>query len=343
MCFGNMQTTQQNNGTNTNSSQSLINSASAAQSDIDPMLRDQANSNLDWLTNARENGYTPYEGPRVAADTWPQANARSQFSNMSNDEVNKFINQGYQYVQAAGNAPAQHVGTERVVDQGGQLGAISDYTSPYINQVLKPQLQDLDEEGMRRAKELNSRAAMAGAFGDTGWEFGRARESDLTRRAREAAIGNANQNAYDRAMQLRETDAGRFLDVNKSNANYEEQRLARMQSVGNDMAKMGIMNDQNRLAILGALDKSGQALQAQDQKALDAAYQEFSRATGFPLEVSQMIIQAVNGSPLSKAMSEQKVGTTDTTTNSSGTTTGQTQQPNNSGFNILGSLLGAFF
>ena len=88
-----------------------------------------------WLTEASQNlaskaqevtdkPFEAYTGDRVADLNPDQQNAFQR--------LRDFIGGGQTINSATGvmNAPAQNIGTERTVDEGGRLGAINDYLNP---------------------------------------------------------------------------------------------------------------------------------------------------------------------------------------------------------------------
>ena len=123
-------------------------------------------------------------------------------------------------------------------------------------------------------------------------------------------------------MALKNSDIARLLDVAKGNAGLKEQGLAR--SLGGSQALLGLdkYNTGRGLDLATALAGAGKTSRGIDQAKLDAAYQEFSNKTGYPLEISKLIISALAGSP-SRA---------DTTTTET--------KPDNSGWGLVGSLAG---
>lgn len=426
MCFGNLETTGQTNSVNNSNTVASTNTARAT--DIDPTLRDFGTSSINYLTNLRDSGYQGYPDMTalVAPLSNYSGEAGAQLEGMAASSMDPMLGTASSYYRYAGDAPAQSVGQNSTpyyyeyanagpqsvgqdsramymaAGNGGtssirnpgtvindrRLGSIQSYMDPYLQEVLTPQLQDIQEQGYRDLHHNNAMAAMAGAFGDTGWGQEEARLRDLNQRTRAATIGNAESQAFNNAMGLRSSDLSRMTDVDirnaaerdaalarqmqagqglaglettnaglqeqrlqrllqggqaiggveAQNAALQEQHLQRMQQAGDALTRLGVMNTQNRLSILNALDQAGRAQQSNDQASADAAYREFSRQTGYPLEVSQMLVSAINGSPLTRASTQ--VGASNTTANTAGTQTGTTQAPNNSGFQLLGTLLG---
>lgn len=145
------------------------------------------------------------------------------------------------------NAPP--ISTERVVDQTGKLGAISDYINPYAQEAIQPTLDAINKAADQQRKALGASATSAGAFGDarhgvdeTGLNF-----NQMT------ALGNAEatgmSNAFDQAMANRQTDLSRYTDVDKTNFSNALQSIQALlttggQQQGEEQAKNQAVFDQ---------------------------------------------------------------------------------------------------
>lgn len=133
--------------------------------------------------------------------------------------------------------PAKSVSTERLVDEGGWLGKMSDYINPYIQQVLAPQIREIDEATQRQRRDLGASAAMSGSFGDA--RHGIA-ESEMYKGANEAvsdATGRAYSDAWTQAMSARASDIARKAGIDTTNASFEESAINRL--LQRDLANQG--------------------------------------------------------------------------------------------------------
>ncbi len=314
MCLGNNTTTKTEDKTTT----------------IDPRLADQSVQNIQNLSNLANAGYQAYTGPRVA-----DLSAGEQTGNSMVDALAGTQNPYTSLTAAADTANATQgpstVSTVRATDNvpgaNGSTagGSTQDYMDPYLAQVLTPQLYDIDKQTALQQNQLNAQAAMGGAFGDARSGFQASANTDAGNRLRAGTIGTAYSNAFNNAMGLKEADIGRNLDVQKSNAALNEQALARQLAGGNALTSLDQYNT-GRTADLAKLEQQqGATSRGIDQAKLDAAYQEYAKGHLDDSTMLQLLNQAINGSPL------QKQGTTDTTT----------QQPDTSGFGMIGTLGGA--
>ena len=89
-------------------------------------------------------------------------------------------------------------------------------------------------------------------------------------------------------------DISRLLDVDKSNAALSEQGMARQISGGNALLGLDKYNTGRTADLAGLIAKAGEAQRTNDQAKLTAAYEEFSKATGYPIEVAKLLISANN-------------------------------------------------
>lgn len=174
-------------------------------------------------------------------------------------------------------APAQSIGTERIVDENGKLGAIADYLNPFQENVVSPALRKIQEQADAQRKRISAGATAAGSFGDARHGITEAMLGRDTSLAMGEIAGQLNKQGFDTAMGLRTGDVNRFKDVDALNANYDEQALQRMLT-GTGAQLDRAKSDQDRLlGQISALLGAGTQQQGNEQSQLDAAYQEFMR------------------------------------------------------------------
>lgn len=264
-----------------------------------------------------------YSGERVADLTGDQNDAfaqlRTLISNAPNLGPTVQANMG-----AYANAPAQQISTERVVDQGGQLGAIADYTNPAMTAADGPAqaaIRRIMEAADTSRKRIGAGATSAGAFGDARHGIQEASLDRDTSLAVGETAGKMYQDAYNSGMALRTGDLNRFLQTDSSNAALEEQALQRLLTGTKEMVGTTQADQSRMLQQIQALLGTGAVQQANGQAGLDALYQEFIREYGHDFSVLSALGGAVGAAPKE---------TTTTTT-----------QPNNGLWGILGSAIGS--
>lgn len=216
-------------------------------------LGDQNLNDMFGLTKA-EGLWDDYEGaaPEIANSQGFNYNVTKGTGNAApvanpnfSHTVTKGLGQSGMLNENAYGRAAPALSTTGIMDESGPLGAIASYISPYLQQVLDPQIRELQEESERQRRSIGSAAAMSGAFGDArhgimeGENFAKTNEaiSDTTGRAMSDAFLNAltqRQNDMGRmdAMksqdaQLTESAQGRKLTAGQSNQSMQEQALQR--------------------------------------------------------------------------------------------------------------------
>lgn len=261
---------------------------------------------------AAEKPFEAFTGDRVAGFSPDQLNAFQK--------LRDFISSGEttDQIRNASNAPAQTVGTERVVDEGGNLGAMKDYFNPYVEGALQPALAKIQEAADARRKQINAGATAARAFGDARHGITESQLDLNTGRAIGETAGNFYSNAFDKTIAARQGDLNRFTDVDKTNAQFGETALNREVS--------GATTMQNQLlAQLQAALGAGGMQQANEQAGLDATFQEFLRKYQHDPQMLQQLSSVLSKLPYSKTQ------TTDATTT----------QPDNSLLGTAGAVGGA--
>lgn len=265
--------------------------------------------------------FEAYTGQRVADFSGDQQSAFQQLR----DLIAGAPQVGGEAIQGArdfASAPAQHLTTERIVDEDGRLGAISDYMNPFVDQALQPALRAIQEQADAQRKRIGAGATSAGAFGDARHGIMEAMLGRDTSTAMGDTASRFYLDAFRDALGLRQGDLGRMTELDKTNALFAEQGLDRLfQGSGAVLNRAG-QDQQQGLQLIQSLLASGGLQQGADQAELDAAYQEFLRNYGHDFDVVAAMASALSGVPYTR---------TQTTT-----------QPDNSLFGLLGSGLGSF-
>lgn len=285
---------------------------SVQQVEIPSWLTSASQGLASKAAEAADKPFEAYTGDRVAGLTGDQTNAFQQ--------LRDFISRGTSTnaTSHAMSAPAQSIGTERIVDQGGRLGATSDYLNPYVEEALQPALTKIQEQADARRKQINAGATSARAFGDARHGVLEAKHDLDTSRAVGETASTFMKNAFDTSMGQRAADLNRFGEVDKTNAQFGEAALSRELTGSNQVQSQMLQQIQ---ALLGG----GAIQQGNEQQGLDAAYQEFIRKYQDDPTKIAAYSKALGSLPYSKT------STTDTTNTS----------PDNSLLGLAGSLGGA--
>jgi len=246
---------------------------------------------------------------------------------------------GRSMVTQAASAGPQSVATERIVDEGGRLGAISDYMNPYLDQVLNPALREIDKGSAAERKRIGDVASSGSAFGDARHGVLEGELGERTNRARGDVTGNIYAGGFDTAMALRSGDVDRLLSTDITNAQFAEQALGRKMTGGRSLFDMTEAALNRKLNATGAMSDAADAEQARvlqrlqalltggaiqqqtAQNKADAKYEEFLRKEGDPYDRFQLMLSALNGTPVNRTVTSS--------------------QPDNSLLSLLGAGAGA--
>ena len=153
---------------------------------------------------------------------------------------------------------------ERVVDENGRLGAISDYTNPNVQATLNPALRAIDERVAQERMRVGNLRTNSGAYGD--YRHG-ALEANLAGE-HATAVGDvtarAHGDAYDKAMALRGSDLERMFGGTAASASG----LSQVAAASFDRAST---NYNQRIQGIQAKIAAGTLTQANAQAEMDAS------------------------------------------------------------------------
>ena len=236
-----------------------------------------------------------YEGQRLAEFTPEQQAAYSG--------VGELVGDYKPYIASADLLTAQ------AAQQSTDPTAIAARMNPYQQAVIDIQKREALRDAEKLQQQIGAQAVGAGAFGGSRQALV---ESVLARQQGQRladiqAVGS--QQAYDKAMEQLAADRAASL------------------AAGQQFATLGGQQQQLGLAGLGALETVGGTRQAQQQKALDIAYEDFARETTRPSQQVQEMSSVLRGFnlPVSTYTTAQQ----------------QTQQPG-LGQQLLGAGLGVY-
>lgn len=238
-----------------------------------------------WLVNFAkgntEKSATGYGEPMVAGLNDTQKNVFQKLNELvSGGGWNTAGEAAQKAIAQYASAPAQKISTERIVDENGKLGKISDYLNPYTDAAINPTLRRIQEAADAERNQMKRAAISGSGFGDARHGVGEAVLADRTQKNVADAASTGYQRAYDTAMGLRSGDLARFTDVDKTNAGYNEQALMRALTGGKEGLAASQATQTQALQALQALLGAGNQQQQVEQSGLDAKYKEFLRQLG---------------------------------------------------------------
>lgn len=135
--------------------------------------------------------------------------------------------QGWGYDVTKGLDKAGNLTTTGIMDENGPLGSIMSYMSPYLQQVLDPQIREINEASDRNRRNIGSQAAMAGAFGDARHGIMESENFEKTNQAISDATGKTTADAFLNALTQRQADMGRIDAMGVQDAQLADNALAR--------------------------------------------------------------------------------------------------------------------
>ena len=204
-----------------------------------------------------------YEGQRLAETTPEQKAAYAGVQDMVG---------GYKpYIATA------DVLTSQAAQQSTDPMAVASRMNPYQQSVIDIQKREALRDAEKLQQQIGASAVGAGAFGGSRQAL---QETELARQTGQRladiqAVGS--QQAYQQALNQLAADRAASL------------------AAGQQFAGLGTTQQQLGLAGLGALETVGQTRQAQQQRPLDIAYEDFARETTFPSQQVQQMSSVLRG------------------------------------------------
>lgn len=243
--------------------------------------------------------YQAYQGPRVAGFSPLQTQAQ----NMAQSNVGSWspytdsAKSGYQGVLSGPGglsqaAPYLQAGTKSYTDQ------VSDYMNPYVNNVIDRST----ELASRKLQEqlmpaINSNFIRSGSYGSAGQQRATGQAlRDVTGELQSQSRA-ALADAYNQGAQLQGTEAMRQLQAGQMAGNLYGQDMTNRLQASQGLGGLGQMIQSLRGTDAAALAAAGGDQQAQTQRNLDLAYQDFQTQRDFPLNRVNWMSSIINGLP----------------------------------------------
>lgn len=228
--------------------------------------------------------YQPYGGERIAGFTPLQQQA---FQNVQNLQ------------------PAQQLGTATRIAGGAGLGALQAgqnyaaqatnpyaqamYMSPYIQNALTPQMEELRRQSDISGMQNAARAVQAGAFGGSRFGVQEAERQRNLAAQQNQVYGQGMQNAFQQAQQAQQFGAQLGL-----------QGLGQATQAAGMLGQLGQQQfGQQKDVIQGQLS-AGQQQQALEQQRLQQQYQDFLNQRGYQQQQLSWMSDMLRGLPLTQ-------------------------------------------
>lgn len=293
---------------------------------------------INW-TNDEGNNVWGADGQNPLAGFSPQQqqalNNTSWLSGQNLSELFGFDQASNVFANVANSQPitvGNSGGTQRIVDENGFLGAISDYMNPYTENILQPAIRKINEASDRRRKQIGHSANMSGAFGDARHAISEGLNEEGTKEQISDATGIAYKMAFDDAMGRRTGDAQRKLTADMSDQGAMLSQLGTILNAGSLMNNQSQQMFNNYTNLNDTLWNAGQNVQNQKQRQVNADREIWEAINNNDLQKALQILSAVRG------------GQYDISRTSSGQSTSSSNglsSSNSGGAGIAGSIIGA--
>jgi hypothetical protein len=277
-----------------------------------PAVAANAVSNMGFVQNLQNNGFQGYTGQQVAPLAPGQQATIDASQNIANNGTGAAATG---LIDNYASAPAQSVSSNSIASN------MSPYMSQYVMQALAPQLQQMDAANAANNQATDAQATGSGAYGDARTGIQQAQNAENENVAREGVIGNAYNSAFNTAIGAGAQDSSNQLAAANANAGYAETALNR--SLGGANALEGLQTQQQGVQTT-ANQLAGQDTQ-NAQANLTAQYNQWLMAQQYPFQTAQLMNQTTAAGAQAMPASTQST----------------TQQPNNSGLALLGTIGGS--
>jgi hypothetical protein len=295
-----------------------------------PFIQQAGQGNLSFAKSLASNPFSaPLQG--TAGFTPQQSQAFSQIGNLASapNANNPFYNQIANAYSTYGSAPASSISAPSVLGSNVNPAAASldQYIDPNLRLELDPTLAAIARQAdiaKTGPGGVGAAATAAGAFGDARQGVENAKVDEAAMRQAAQATGQAYQNAFQNAANLRGIDVSNLMNTQGANAALRQQQLQNMLGSGNALTNLSQYTTGTGLNLAQALNQAGTQQQQLAQQQMNTLYNQQLQNLLGPYQYQ---LPALNQT-LSAAMPSQPTTTT-------------TQQPNNWLASLAGSIFGA--
>jgi hypothetical protein len=267
----------------------------------------------------------------IAPFTPSQTSAFSAINNMASapNANNPFFSSISNDFSRYAAAPASKISAPSVLGSNVDptTATLNQYVDPNLQLELNPTLAEITRQAdvaKTGAGGVGSAATAAGAFGDARQGVENANVDEAAMRQAAQATAGAYQTAFQNASNLRGLDVSNLINTGALNANLNETALQRVLGSGSALQNLAGFQTGQGINLAQTELAAGTQQQQNAQQSANAIYNQALQNTLAPYQYQ---IPALT-STLS-ALTPTQPSTT------------SVQQPNNAGWNILGSVLGA--
>lgn len=233
------------------------------------------------ITDVGQNPYQPYGGERIAGFDPMQQQA---FQGAQNMRVAPQIGQGTAAAVGAGLGGFDVAGQSTT---GGFQNQVGGYMNPYLQMSLAPQIAEANRAYDISGTRQQSAATQAGAFGGSREAIMAAENERNRNMGINQIVGQGYNTAFTNAQ-------------NQYNQNLQNQLAGygMVNQAAGQLGQLGQTQYGQQMGINQLQSQYGAQRQAQEQKGLDTAYQDFLTQKNYPYQQLSYMANLVRGTPM---------------------------------------------
>jgi hypothetical protein len=274
--------------------------------DVAPWAREAAKETLAKGMELTNQGYEAYGGDRLAQYDPMQEQAYQGAADMAT--APQFAEAERMAMQSGNYNPADFQNQYQQVGESWNPNAAQQYMSPYMEAALNPQLRSATRDAQLAQIQDQAQAVGRGAFGGSRTAIGQGmREQGLMQNLGDIRA-KGYQTAYEQAANQFQQDQARKVQEAQSRAQYglsADQAREQSRQFGsqaglqgaNALSNIGQLQFQQGMDINKLRNTYGAQKQAQDQRARDLAYQNWSDQKNFDWEQIMRKADLLNRTP----------------------------------------------
>lgn len=264
-------------------------SQTVTQTSIPDYAKPYVETMLGKAQALQDQPYQAYGGQRIAEFSPMQQQA---FGRTANQQVAGQLAPASQMAGMAGLGSLQ--AGNQYAQQATNPGAMSAYMSPYIQNALAPQMDEIRRQAGITGQQQASQAAQQGAFGGARHGIVEAENTRSMADLQNKTYGAGMQNAFQNAQQAQQF--GSTLGL---------QGLSQAGQMANTLGNLGQQQFSQEQAITGAQAAAGQQQQNLQQSQLQQQYQDFLTQRGYQKQQLADMSDMLRGLPMSQSTQQQ--------------------------------------
>jgi hypothetical protein len=251
----------------------------------------------DNLGKGKALSEMPYEGYQGALSADASGNQIDAFTGIAGltlpEEYSTAMEQANTSYANANTLGGYETGTNMWNDQ-----AASEYMSPYIQQALNPQLEEMQRQSMIQRMSDNDALTKAGAYGGSRQAIMNSEQNDNTNRLMSELVGKGYQNAYNSAGDMFNQDQNRYEKSRQFGADLGLQGNRQAMDATNQLADLTQTNFNAQRDIYDDQLKAGEIERGITSEGLAAEQAQFKEERDYPYKQIQWAMGLLNGMPV---------------------------------------------